>query len=58
LLILLPVAAFVALLLNYVGWITIGRFVTTRAEREQLSNEDRAKLAWSYWNLPARRPKA
>lgn len=46
------------LLLNYLAWHTLGRLLTTEEERSTLAGRERAKLAWSFWWRPGRKPKA
>lgn len=47
----------VVLLLNYLAWLTVGRLLTSKAERSALSADELAKLAWSFWWRPARKSK-
>ena len=45
------------LLSNYLAWRTIGRLLSSKAERDALSADELAKLAWSFWWRPARKSK-
>ena len=47
----------VILLSNYLAWRTIGRLLSSKAERDALSADELAKLAWSFWWRPARKSK-
>lgn len=58
LMIVIPAGLIVlGLLLNYVAWQTIGRLLVPSRERRQLSTEEKAALAWSFWQRPARKSK-